>query len=90
VLKVPDAFEPFPPEAVGAERAIVIGKHSGSGAIQHVLASEGIEVDRGDLAELTEAVRYAAVQAKRPLRADETVGLYRSLHDGAVGGAHRR
>jgi homocitrate synthase NifV len=89
VLKVPDAFEPFPPELVGADRAIVIGKHSGSGAIQHVLATEGIEVDRGDLAELTEAVRYAAVRAKRPLRADETASLYRSLHERAVGGAHR-
>jgi homocitrate synthase NifV len=79
VLKVPDAFEPFMPEIVGAERRIVIGKHSGSSAIQHVLAEQGIEAEREKLAEVTEAVRYEAIRLKRPLAASDTVRVYESV-----------
>jgi homocitrate synthase NifV len=79
VLKVPDAFEPFTPETVGAERRIVIGKHSGSSAIQYVLAQAGIEVSREKLADVTTAVRYEATRVKRPLAPAETVRVYQSV-----------
>jgi homocitrate synthase NifV len=37
VLKDPAMYEPYPPEAVGAARRIVLGKHSGRSAVLHVL-----------------------------------------------------
>lgn len=76
VLKLPDTFEPITPESVGGSREIVIGKHSGSGALQHVLAEHGIEVDRAALGPVLEAVRYQATQRKRALTADELIALY--------------
>jgi homocitrate synthase NifV len=88
VLRIPDSFEPFPPEAVGAERRIVIGKHSGSAAIQHVLASRGVEVERGGLDQVTEAVRYEAVRLKREISPEETVEIHRAVTE-AENGAGR-
>jgi homocitrate synthase NifV len=76
VLKLADTFEPIMPESVGGSREIVIGKHSGSGALQHVLAEHGIEVDRAALGPVLEAVRYQATQGKRALTADELIALY--------------
>jgi homocitrate synthase NifV len=78
MLKVADSFEPFPPEVVGARRAIVIGKHSGSAAVQHVLASLGVQAEREDLADLVTVVRYEATRRKRALTADEVLALHRA------------
>jgi homocitrate synthase NifV len=79
VLKLPDTFEPIMPESVGGSREIVIGKHSGSGALQHVLAEHGIEVDRAALGPVLEAVRYQATQRKRALTADELIAVYTEI-----------
>ena len=78
MLKVADSFEPFPPELVGARRAIVIGKHSGSAAVQHVLASLGVRAERDELAELVQVVRHESTRRKRALTADEVVALHRA------------
>jgi homocitrate synthase NifV len=86
VLKVPEAFEPFPPELVGARRAIVIGKHSGSGAVQYVLAHEGIDATREALEPVVQAIRYEATGRKSRLSPDEVVAIYRRTVQGA--GAH--
>lgn len=82
VLKTADAFEPFPPEVVGAQRVIVIGKHTGSSAVQYVLATQGIQVDREQLAPVVQAICYEATRQKRPLEPHEVVRLYRSVVEG--------
>lgn len=87
VLRLPDAFEPFAPELVGAERKIVIGKHSGSASIQHVLAGEGVTASREDLADVTQAVRVEATKLKRCLTAAETVAIYHATN-GKHGAKH--
>jgi len=84
MLRVPDSFEPFPPELVGARRAIVIGKHSGSAAVQHVLVSQGVPVERDQLGDLVQVVRYEAIRRKRALTADEVVTLYRDTQRAAT------
>jgi homocitrate synthase NifV len=84
VLKLADTFEPIMPESVGGSREIVIGKHSGSGALQHVLAEHGIEVDRAALGPVLEAVRYQATQRKRALTADELIAVYTEVAGGAA------
>lgn len=82
ILKISDSFEPFPPETVGAQRSIVIGKHTGSSAIQYVLAAEGIQTERKQLAPVVQAVRYEAIRQKRSLEPWEVVQIYRSVLEG--------
>lgn len=79
VLKVADAFEPIEPGSVGGVREIVVGKHTGSGALQHVLATQGIDVDRADLGSVVDAVRYEATRQKRALTAEELVVIYNDV-----------
>lgn len=45
VLKRPSNYEPYPAELVGAQRRVVLGKHSGKASIHHKLESLG---DAGD------------------------------------------
>lgn len=76
VLTVPDAFEAFRPEEVGRSREIVIGKHTGSGAVQWVLSEQGIEADRADLSSLVNDLRYRSVALGRALRPEEVLEMY--------------
>jgi homocitrate synthase NifV len=80
VLKNPDNYEAFSPEAVGLERQMIIGKHSGSKAIIHKFKNEfGMEVDAETAGQLLERVRAEAVELKRPLFDKELMLLYREL-----------
>lgn len=78
VLKDATTFEPFEPGLVGGERRIIIGKHSGSSALQAVLADQGIETDRDELQSLLAAVRLEADHLSRSLTPKELVALYQS------------
>lgn len=82
VLKVPDAFEPYPPELVGGTRRIVIGKHSGSNSVLHILERNGIMTERSDLDKVVEQVRYLAVQKKEELSDEEVIGIYNKYKEG--------
>ncbi|PLX40847.1 MAG: hypothetical protein C0608_07765 [Deltaproteobacteria bacterium] len=42
VLKDPSTYEPFSPELIGAERKILLGKHSGVASLRHKLEDEGV------------------------------------------------
>ncbi len=51
-------YEPFRAEAVGhRETEIVLGKHSGRAAVEHVLARRGCKVSRADASSLAAALR---------------------------------
>ena len=90
MLKNRAAFEPFPPADVGAEPTrYVAGKHTGSGALAHILAGLGIEPARDEVARLVPEVRRLAGELKRSLTPDEIVGLHESLRlENAAGQAH--
>lgn len=60
MLKSRDSFQPFDPEIVGREHEFVLGKHSGSSALQWFLHQQGIEVTRDEAAELLPFVREFA------------------------------
>ncbi|HYW80265.1 MAG TPA: hypothetical protein VE890_11840 [Thermoguttaceae bacterium] len=65
-------YEPFSAQDVGhADRQIVIGKHSGTTAIQHVLALRGIEIDQDEATRLLSQVRSAATRNKGQVTADQ-------------------
>ncbi|MED4590507.1 LeuA family protein [Priestia flexa] len=57
MLKVKHSFESFEPELVGREHSFIIGKHTGSSAIQHVLLEQGLDVSRDVAKNLIPLVR---------------------------------
>ncbi len=46
IINNPLTYEPISPELVGMRRRIVVGKHSGKHAVEHILRSMGIEPTR--------------------------------------------
>ncbi len=83
ILKNPANYEAFSPEAVGLERQMIIGKHSGSKALIHKFNSEfGIELDAETANRLLERVRATAVELKRTLFDKELMLLYKELTSG--------
>lgn len=60
MLKHPETYVPFPPEAVGAEKfQFVLGKHSGRAAISARLKELGFELSGSQLETVIEQVREA-------------------------------
>jgi homocitrate synthase NifV len=78
LLQDEHAFQPFLPQELGEPPArFVIGKHSGSSAIRHVLRQRGIEIEDAQSRSLIPHVRRAAETAKRELSPEELEKLYR-------------
>lgn len=77
VIKNPLTYEVFPPEEVGLERQIVIGKHSGSAAIRSKFSKEyGIELEPEEAKAVLERVRDLSIGLKRSLFDKELVYIY--------------
>ncbi|OGH03504.1 MAG: hypothetical protein A2600_12355 [Candidatus Lambdaproteobacteria bacterium RIFOXYD1_FULL_56_27] len=66
VLKDPKNYEPYAPEWVGAQRQIVIGKHSGRRALRYKLESLGLTAGF-EIGELLDRVRALATAKKSVL-----------------------
>ena len=76
ILKNPANYEAFSPEAVGLERQIIIGKHSGTNALVQKFNDQfSVELDADTASRLLERVRATAVELKRPLFDKELVLL---------------
>lgn len=70
VLRDPQTYEPFPPEAVGGQRRLVLGKHSGRHLLLQILKEQGIPVEQippGQLEKLLEQVRQHVTHCKHPI-----------------------
>ncbi len=80
VLKDSETYEAFKPQEVGAERQLVIGKHSGKKAILAKFEKEyGIELSDEEAEALLPKVRSMAVELKRALFDKELVSLYEEM-----------
>ncbi|MFC1973844.1 homocitrate synthase [Chloroflexota bacterium] len=80
VLKHSATYEAFPPEEVGAERQLMVGKHSGSHTIRHKFINEfGIELEDGLADEILTLAREKALKRKRALFSKELMLIYRQL-----------
>ncbi len=79
VMKNPKTYEIFPPDEVGLERQIVVGKHSGSKTIEMKLAEFGIAVSREDAAAMLPTVRSKAIEFNRSLFDKELVKIYKDF-----------
>ncbi len=64
-LKDERMYEPYPPEKVGRERRIVLGKHTGRAGARATLAEHGVSVSENELAEIVERVKAIGDRGKR-------------------------
>ncbi len=64
-LKDERMYEPYPPEKVGRERRLVLGKHTGRAGARATLAEHGVSVSEDELAEIVERVKAIGDRGKR-------------------------
>ncbi|HAL30048.1 MAG TPA: homocitrate synthase [Coriobacteriia bacterium] len=76
VIKNPSTYEVFAPAEVGLARQIVIGKHSGSRALELKFEEYGIQVTKEEATELLPRVRTMAIELKRALFDKELIYIY--------------
>ncbi len=65
ILSESSTYEPMRPEIVGKERSIVMGKHSGTHAIESRLKEYGLTLDKEQLKELVKRVKKYAESGKK-------------------------
>ena len=65
ILSESSTYEPMRPEIVGKERSIVMGKHSGTHAIESRLKEYGLALDKDQLKELVRRVKKYAESGKK-------------------------
>ncbi len=76
IIKNPKTYEAFSPEEVGLARQLVVGKHSGTHAIEAKFREYGIELSPSEAQEILPQVRRKAVELKRALFDKELVKIY--------------
>ena len=57
ILEDPETYEYFTPEMVGGERKFILGKHSGSKALEYVAAALGYNLTREQVGKVLERVK---------------------------------
>lgn len=76
LLKHPENYQGFDPREVGQNHRIVLGKHSGSRAIQLVYGELGIALEQAEANTLLPLIRHFVAERKHP---PETADLQRLL-----------
>ena len=69
-LKDEAMYEPYPPETVGRERRLALGKHAGRAGVEAALRERDVEVDDDDLDEIVTRVKKIGDRGKRVTDAD--------------------
>jgi D-citramalate synthase len=70
VLREPSTYEPVPPEMIGRKRRILLGKHSGSAAVEAALAEFNYQPDRDQLKEILSRIKDLGDRGMRITDAD--------------------
>ncbi len=66
LLRDPRTYEPFSSETIGrGKREFILGKHSGTGIIRHLLEETGIRIDRAQAENLLGYIRKTAAETGR-------------------------
>jgi homocitrate synthase NifV len=74
-------YEPFAPETVGrVGTEFVLGKHSGTATVRHVLGCRGIELTSAQAGALLQRIRWEASQRQGPVSAQEVFHWNRCLN----------
>ncbi len=69
-LKDDAMYEPYPPEKVGRERRLALGKHAGRAGVEAALSERDVEVTDEQLSEVVERVKAIGDRGKRVTDAD--------------------
>jgi D-citramalate synthase len=69
-LKDDSMYEPYPPEKVGRERRLVLGKHAGRAGVEAALREHDVDVDDDELSEVVSRVKQLGDRGKRVTDAD--------------------
>ncbi|MFB6130054.1 MAG: (R)-citramalate synthase [Salinigranum sp.] len=69
-LKDDAMYEPYPPETVGRERRLVLGKHAGRAGVRAALDEHGVEVTDDELSAIVDRVKRLGDRGKRVTDAD--------------------
>jgi D-citramalate synthase len=69
-LKDDAMYEPYPPETVGRERRLVLGKHAGRSGVRAALDEHGMDVTDEELSRIVERVKALGDRGKRVTDAD--------------------
>jgi homocitrate synthase NifV len=78
LLKDPSTYQPFSPEAVGHERArLVVGRHSGTHVIRHLMEHAGVALDAEETQRLLSVVQNESLRKKTAFSPLELTRLYR-------------
>ncbi len=82
LIENPMAFQPFLPESVGRSGgSYVVGRHSGSKMIQHLLSEKGYNVSKEQAAVLKDYIRDFAVKNKMVFTPESLEAFLKSLLD---------
>ncbi len=79
LMKNPLTYQSFDPAEVGRTHRIVLGKHSGSAAVEQAYSRIGIELTGSQARELLPRIRQHAVTSKRPPDADDLRRFHREM-----------
>ena len=79
LLKHPENYQGFDPQEVGQSHRIVLGKHSGSRAVQVVYAGLGIAVDEIEAHNLLPHLRFFVAERKQPPETPDLLLLLASI-----------
>jgi homocitrate synthase NifV len=85
LLRDADTYEVLRPARFGRARTLVLGKHSGSSSVRHVLEKLGVLADEACVRSLLDRVREQAARNKRPVNAGELLKLYSQSNGAAAG-----
>lgn len=78
ILKNPDTYQPFPPEILGRKSAqLVVGRHTGSTVIRHLMKNHGVFLDAEKTERLLAVVRAESLRKKSAISSGELTRLYR-------------
>jgi len=71
LLENPTTYEPYPPELVGRERSLLLGKLSGTHAVVHKLHALGYNAPRENVTEVLTAVKEMSEKRRSALSDSE-------------------
>ncbi|WP_297087321.1 hypothetical protein [uncultured Draconibacterium sp.] len=74
----PLSYQPFNPAEIGRQTALVIGKHSGMGAVDEMLQKRNIFLPKNELAILVAKIKQLSSELKRDLHFNEVKNLISS------------
>lgn len=79
LLKNPSSYQLFDPRTVGRKASLVLGTHSGTAIICHLLGKKGISVDKNLAGRLLDQVRQEAMARKQPVTAERLAAIYHDI-----------